>query len=139
MHQVSKDANTGFMIDETPLPLYNITKVNHCTTKTIEIYKCLMISCCNISRLVFAIQKNKKITVASTDYYIIAHDADSLVAKGEGFVEKKKVRLTLTVPEEMAEAAEKLKNEIFYNKSYAEMYRTLIEMGLKEIEKKKEK
>ena len=95
-----------------------------------------MISCCNISRLVFAIQKNKKITVASTDCYIIAHDADSLVAKGEGFVEKKKVRLTLTVPEEMAEAAEKLKNEIFYNKSYAEMYRTLIEMGLKEIEKK---
>ena len=98
-----------------------------------------MISCCNISRLVFAIQKNKKITVASTDYYIIAHDADSLVAKGEGFVEKKKVRLTLTVPEEMAEAAEKLKNEIFYNESYAEMYRTLIEMGLKEIEKRKEK
>ncbi len=127
------------MIDETPLPLYNITKVNHCTTKTIEIYKCLMISCCNISRLVFAIQKNKKNTVASTDCYIIAHDADSLVAKGEGFVEKKKVRLTLTVPEEMAEAAEKLKNEIFYNKSYAEMYRTLIEMGLKEIEKRKEK
>jgi len=35
MHQVSKDANTAFMIDETPLPLYNITKVNHCTTKTI--------------------------------------------------------------------------------------------------------
>lgn len=139
MHQVSKDANTAFMIDETPLPLYNITKVNHCTTKTIEIYKCLMISCCNISRLVFAIQKNKKNTVASTDCYIIAHDADSLVAKGEGFVEKKKVRLTLTVPEEMAEAAEKLKNEIFYNKSYAEMYRTLIEMGLKEIEKRKEK
>lgn len=98
-----------------------------------------MISCCNISQLVFAIQKNKKITVASTNCYIIAHDADSLVAKGEGFVEKKKVRLTLTVPEEMAEAAEKLKNEIFYNKSYAEMYRTLIEMGLKEIEKKKEK
>ena len=54
-------------------------------------------------------------------------------------MEKKKVRLTLTVPEEMAEAAEKLKNEIFYNKSYAEMYRTLIEMGLKEIEKRKEK
>ena len=51
-------------------------------------------------------------------------------------MEKKKVRLTLTVPEEMAEAAEKLKNEIFYNKSYAEIYRTLIEMGLKEIEKK---
>jgi len=62
-----------------------------------------------------------------------------LVAKGEGFVEKKKVRLTLTVPEDMAEAAEKLKNEIFNNKSYAEMYRTLIEMGLKEIEKRKEK
>ena len=52
-------------------------------------------------------------------------------------MEKKKVRLTLTVPEEMAEAAEKLKNEIFYNKSYAEIYRTLIEMGLKEMERKR--
>ena len=87
----------------------------------------------------FRYTKKQKITVASTYCYIIAHDADSLVAKGEGFVEKKKVRLTLTVPEEMAEAAEKLKNEIFYNKSYAEIYRTLIEMGLKEMEKKKEK
>ena len=126
------------MIDETPLPLYNITKVNHCTTKTIEIYEYLMVSCCNISRLVFAIQKNKKITVASTDCYIIAHDADSLVAKGEGCVEKKKVRLTLTVPEEMAEADEKLKNENFYNKSYAEIYRELIKIGLKEISKEKD-
>lgn len=87
----------------------------------------------------FRYTKKQKNTVASTDCYIIAHDADSLVAKGEGFVEKKKVRLTLTVPEEMAEAAEKLKNEIFYNKSYAEIYRTLIEMGLKEMKKKKEK
>ena len=81
----------------------------------------------------------KFITVASTNYYIIAHDADSLVAKGEGFVEKKKIRLTLTVPEEMAEAAEKLKNEVFYNKSYAEIYRELIKIGLKELEKKMEK
>lgn len=87
----------------------------------------------------FRYTKKQKNTAVSTDCYIIAHDADSLVAKGEGFVEKKKVRLTLTVPEEMAEAAEKLKNEIFYNKSYAEIYRTLIEMGLKEMEKKKEK
>ena len=87
----------------------------------------------------FRYTKNKKITVASTNCYIIAHDADSLVAKGEGFVEKKKVRLTLNVPEEMAEAAEKLKNEIFYNKSYAEVYRELIKIGLKEMEKKMEK
>ena len=61
-----------------------------------------------------------------------------MVAKGEGFVEKKKVRLTLTVPEDMAEAAEKLKNEIFYNKSYAEIYRELIKIGLKEISKEKD-
>ena len=54
-------------------------------------------------------------------------------------MEKKKVRLTLTVQEEMAEAAEKLKNEIFYNKSYAEIYRELIKIGLKEMEKKMEK
>ena len=54
-------------------------------------------------------------------------------------MEKKKVRLTLNVPEEIAAEAEKLKKEIFYNKSYAEMYRKLIEMGIKEMEKKKEK
>ncbi len=54
-------------------------------------------------------------------------------------MEKKKVRLTLTVPEDMTEAAEKLKNEIFYNKSYAEIYRELIKIGLKEMENKKEK
>ena len=87
----------------------------------------------------FRYTKKQKITVASTYCYIIAHDTDSLVAKGEGFVEKKKLRLTLTVPEDMAEAAEKLKKEIFYNKSYAEIYRELIKIGLKEMEKKKEK
>ena len=86
----------------------------------------------------FRYTKKQKITVASTYCYIIARDTDSLVAKGEGFVEKKKVRLTLTVPEEMAEAAEKLKNEIFYNKSYAEIYRELIKIGLKEISKEKD-
>ena len=54
-------------------------------------------------------------------------------------MEKKKVRLTLTVPEEMAEAAEKLKNEIFYNKSYADIDQQLINIGHKEMEKKMEK
>lgn len=52
-------------------------------------------------------------------------------------MEKKKVRLTLNVPEEMAEEAEKLKKEIFHNKSYAEIYRELIKIGLKEIYKEK--
>ena len=64
---------------------------------------------------------------------------NDFVLQHKPFVEKKKVRLTLTVPEEMAEAAEKLKNEIFYNKSYAEVYRELIKIGLKEMEKKMEK
>lgn len=54
-------------------------------------------------------------------------------------MEKKKVRLTLNVPEELAVEAEKLKKEIFYNKSYAEMYRELIKMGLREMEKKERK
>ena len=54
-------------------------------------------------------------------------------------MEKKKVRLTLNVPEEIAAEAEKLKKEIFYSKSYAEMYRELIKMGLKEMDKEKEK
>ena len=54
-------------------------------------------------------------------------------------MEKKKLRFSLTVPEEIAEEAEKLKKEIYYNKSYSEMYRQLIELGLKEMEKKKKK
>ena len=58
------------------------------------------------------------------------------MAEGESFVEKKKLRFTLTVPEEMAKETEKLKKEKFYDKSYAEMYRNLIELGLKEVEKK---
>lgn len=54
-------------------------------------------------------------------------------------MEKKKLRFSLTVPEEIAKETEKLKKERFYDKSYAEMYRNLIEIGLKEMEKKKQK
>lgn len=61
------------------------------------------------------------------------------MAEGESFVEKKKLRFSLTVPEEIAKETEKLKKERFYDKSYAEMYRNLIEIGLKEMEKKKQK
>ena len=52
-------------------------------------------------------------------------------------MEKKKVRFTLTVPEDIAKRAEELKKESYYNTSYSEMYRKLIELGLKEIEKQK--
>ena len=52
-------------------------------------------------------------------------------------MEKKKVRFTLTVTEDIAERAEKLKKDSYYNTSYSEMYRKLIELGLKEMEKKK--
>lgn len=57
--------------------------------------------------------------------------------EGDCFVEKKKVRFSLTVPDDIAKRAEELKKESYYNTSYSEMYRKLIELGLKEIEKQK--
>lgn len=41
----------------------------------------------------------------------------------------------LTVPIDMANRAETLKKDIFYDKPYAEMYRQLIQLGMKELEK----
>lgn len=45
-------------------------------------------------------------------------------------------RFMLTVPVDMAEKAEALKNNLFYDKPYAEMYRQLIQLGMDEIQKK---
>lgn len=45
-------------------------------------------------------------------------------------------RFTLTVPVDMAEKAEALKKNLFYDKPYAEMYRQLIQLGMDEIQKK---
>lgn len=42
----------------------------------------------------------------------------------------------LTVPVDMAEKAEALKKNLFYDKPYAEMYRQLIQLGMDEIQKK---
>lgn len=49
------------------------------------------------------------------------------------------IRFMLTVPADMAEKAEELKKNLFYNKPYAEMYRQLIQLGMDEIQKKVEK
>lgn len=45
-------------------------------------------------------------------------------------------RFMLTVPVDMAEKAEELKKNLFYDKPYAEMYRQLIQLGMDEIQKK---
>ncbi len=45
-------------------------------------------------------------------------------------------RFMLTVPADMAEKAEALKKDLFYDKPYAEMYRQLIQLGMDEIQKK---
>ena len=45
-------------------------------------------------------------------------------------------RFMLTVPVDMAEKAEALKKNLFYDKPYAEMYRQLIQLGMDEIQKK---
>lgn len=42
-------------------------------------------------------------------------------------------RFMLTVPADMAEKAEALKKDLFYDKPYAEMYRQLIQLGSKEV------
>ena len=46
------------------------------------------------------------------------------------------VRFMLTVPADMAEKAETLKKNLFYDKPYAEMYRQLIQLGMDEVQKK---
>ncbi len=45
-------------------------------------------------------------------------------------------RFMLTVPVDMAEKAEVLKKNLFYDKPYAEMYRQLIQLGMDEIQGK---
>lgn len=45
-------------------------------------------------------------------------------------------RFMITVPVDMAEKAEALKKNLFYDKPYAEMYRQLIQLGMDEIQKK---
>ena len=42
-------------------------------------------------------------------------------------------RFTITVPEEIAERAEALKKDLFYDRSYAEMYRQLIRLGMEQL------
>lgn len=44
-------------------------------------------------------------------------------------------RFMLTVPTDMANRAETLKKDIFYDKPYAEMYRQLIRLGMEELGK----
>lgn len=42
----------------------------------------------------------------------------------------------LAIPADMAEKAEVLKQTLFHDKPYAEMYRQLIQLGMDEIQKK---
>lgn len=46
------------------------------------------------------------------------------------------IRFTLTVPADMAQCAEVLKREDFYDKPYAEMYRQLIKLGMEKLAEK---
>ncbi len=48
----------------------------------------------------------------------------------------KAIRFTLTVPDDMVKRATALKKDIFYDKSYAEMYRQLILLGMENLQKK---
>lgn len=45
-------------------------------------------------------------------------------------------RFMLSVPEDMAERVDELKKTVFYNRSYAEMFRYLIRLGLDEVQEK---
>lgn len=45
-------------------------------------------------------------------------------------------RFTLTVPNDMTKRAAALKKDIFYDKSYAEMYRQLILLGMEKLQGK---
>ena len=45
-------------------------------------------------------------------------------------------RFTLSVPTDIAERADTLKKNIFYDKPYAEMYRQLILLGMEKLEEK---
>lgn len=51
----------------------------------------------------------------------------------------KTTRLIITVPTDMAQRAEALKREIFYDKPYAEMYRQLIRLGIDKIQESTDK
>ena len=46
-------------------------------------------------------------------------------------------RMMLTIPEDMSRQAEALKQDVFPEKSYAEMYRQLIELGLQNAQEQK--
>lgn len=50
----------------------------------------------------------------------------------------KTTRLMITIPAEMIQRAEALKQDAFYDKSYAEMYRQLIQLGMNKIQEKEE-
>ena len=49
----------------------------------------------------------------------------------------KQMRFTLTIPNDMAQRAEILKKNIFYDKPYSEMYRQLIQLGIDKFQQEK--
>ncbi len=51
---------------------------------------------------------------------------------------KDNTRFVLTLPHDLAEQTQMLKKEFFYDKPYAEMYRQLIQLGLKNLHNAKD-
>lgn len=56
-------------------------------------------------------------------------------AEGGMHVATRMKRFMLSLPEALTCQTEEVKREKFYNKSYSEMYRKLIELGLETLEK----
>ena len=50
-----------------------------------------------------------------------------------------KKKVTISLPEDMQEALEEVKEEVYKEKSKTQMYRELIQMGLKRAKEEKEK
>lgn len=51
----------------------------------------------------------------------------------------KTIRFMLTVPKDMAQKAEVLKKNMFYDKPYAEMYRQLIQIGIEKFQEQSDR
>lgn len=50
---------------------------------------------------------------------------------------EQKSRFTMTIPDSILTRAEEIKKNVYYNKTYSEMYRQLIELGMNSLEQNK--
>lgn len=60
------------------------------------------------------------------------------VLKGHQFRSTKKLHFTLVLPNDLAQQTETLKQTLFSNIPYAEMYRQLIQLGIERFREKHE-